>query len=1142
MYKPPLNSNRVKSIKNKFESIDNEQQKNSFQSPSNKKNLKGDCPFSPKRCHNTENVPGPSNSRHQILCRQLSDPAKRNIKRSPAFRVDKNIGNEFSVKKEINSPNKLFENKIRQFNSTKSFEKTESSNEYTGTNGEVLSIESFKNIFSLRQKESCSSFNDSNINPSCDNVGNSNVSQTSPTHKTDKLVKNMAATTRPSLIKSKSSHDFQYIRSKFNSVCESSENQKTKYTKEIRTDMDDDVKENIPHNNGITKTEIDDSEESLLLKDVDLSLLYTEPIPKMLRNQNKTLPPKDCMESHLKSLNSIYSKSTLQLSDANKKEFLESLKQVLQEDLPGGLTDTLKVALSKPLPGGPAPQKPPRTFKYLAEAVLANNFIKNPSFLHVVKESPPEMKLDTPKGSKKGDAKYMLNKLESALKNNRLRAKKQPSNKADVSTSGEDSDDSLLFRSKSSRSLSKSSMKTLPDPPVAGVNQRPDTLFGELNCFNSLSCDNPTYDQIKEPSASFFVPIDPDPIYAEPVQLDNKPNESVSNRNSLYYMSTPLIHCNGENTTADGNNLTSKQICSDNSSLSSFASDLEAAPSPTSDDQHAKIRYLIKNFDTVQRRTLPSRLKRADESPTSSTDEHRGNNLSSSMKLPSANILHENGSVVRHKDPVLKHRNHESKVSDLIAKFQTYQRTMPKYQKPNVNKNKLFYCCLIIEKVKDCAQIKFKFPHDVTIPQNIEQLCFPESPNTPPLEGSSAAQTYTLLITSESGERTYGYCRRVLPEGSLYCLPLAYCILSKYRAPKFYKNILIELETRHGMQDKYRDNLINQFYNKKFPKPGESININLSYLESLGSSNLRSDLEDTLDLTGYVHVNKTGDYCCVKTKSSIFVSNSKEGEPNLAPSFVSYEGDKTELVLTLHTDTRYEVADLKKLHNLPENIILKIFSSLLLERKVILISESISELSSCVDSLQSILYPFTWYHTFIPIVPESLWDIVESPTPVICGVLSPKAVEHRKIENGIVVYLDTKSVLSEEKDELDILSGSMQRVWKQFITIANKAKSHEYVYSVYLADAYLSVFICCLKNYKQFVNNGQFLKEQFIAKAKTKGIRRFLNMFTETCMFSAFIDTALNNPESLETFDKKIKLYGSDGSRHILEKLIDWNR
>lgn len=55
-----------------------------------------------------------------------------------------------------------------------------------------------------------------------------------------------------------------------------------------------------------------------------------------------------------------------------------------------------------------------------------------------------------------------------------------------------------------------------------------------------------------------------------------------------------------------------------------------------------------------------------------------------------------------------------SKVARMVARFQTFQKTAPKYQQPKINKDTLFYCCLVIEKVKDCAQIKFKFPSNVS--------------------------------------------------------------------------------------------------------------------------------------------------------------------------------------------------------------------------------------------------------------------------------------------------------------------------------------------------------------------------------------------------------------------------------------------
>lgn len=82
------------------------------------------------------------------------------------------------------------------------------------------------------------------------------------------------------------------------------------------------------------------------------------------------------------------------------------------------------------------------------------------------------------------------------------------------------------------------------------------------------------------------------------------------------------------------------------------------------------------------------------------------------------------------------------------------------------------------------------------------------------------------------GERTFGYCRRVLPEASTTCLPLAYCVLTKNRSPGFYNRILEELEFRHGYPEKFKNEFLEQLYNSKFPLPGETIAINCSKIVS----------------------------------------------------------------------------------------------------------------------------------------------------------------------------------------------------------------------------------------------------------------------------------------------------------------------
>lgn len=44
------------------------------------------------------------------------------------------------------------------------------------------------------------------------------------------------------------------------------------------------------------------------------------------------------------------------------------------------------------------------------------------------------------------------------------------------------------------------------------------------------------------------------------------------------------------------------------------------------------------------------------------------------------------------------------------------------------------------------------------------------------------------------------------------------------------------------------------------------------------------------------------------------------------------------------------------------------------------------KLSSCIEALQSTLLPFSWQHTFIPVLPVYLLEMCEAPTPYIIGL------------------------------------------------------------------------------------------------------------------------------------------------------------
>lgn len=68
-----------------------------------------------------------------------------------------------------------------------------------------------------------------------------------------------------------------------------------------------------------------------------------------------------------------------------------------------------------------------------------------------------------------------------------------------------------------------------------------------------------------------------------------------------------------------------------------------------------------------------------------------------------------------------------------------------------------------------------------------------------------------------------------------------------------------------------------------------------------------------------------------------------------------------------------------------ENILV-VYTALMLERKIVLISSHKALLSHCSFALLSLLYPLCWPHVFIPIVPESMKTVVEAPYPFFIGL------------------------------------------------------------------------------------------------------------------------------------------------------------
>ena len=68
------------------------------------------------------------------------------------------------------------------------------------------------------------------------------------------------------------------------------------------------------------------------------------------------------------------------------------------------------------------------------------------------------------------------------------------------------------------------------------------------------------------------------------------------------------------------------------------------------------------------------------------------------------------------------------------------------------------------------------------------------------------------------------------------------------------------------------------------------------------------------------------------------------------------------------------------------NTILKLLTSLFLEKSTIFISKDPVKLSSAILGVKSMMNPLSWCHSLIPILPGQLLDYIESPCPILCGI------------------------------------------------------------------------------------------------------------------------------------------------------------
>uniref|UniRef100_A0ACB8FN60 DENN domain-containing protein 2A n=1 Tax=Sphaerodactylus townsendi TaxID=933632 RepID=A0ACB8FN60_9SAUR len=180
-------------------------------------------------------------------------------------------------------------------------------------------------------------------------------------------------------------------------------------------------------------------------------------------------------------------------------------------------------------------------------------------------------------------------------------------------------------------------------------------------------------------------------------------------------------------------------------------------------------------------------------------------------------------------------------------------------------------------------------------------------------------------------------------------------------------------------------------------------------------------------------------------------------------------------------------------------------------------------LSKCCHAMVALLYPFTWQHTYIPVLPPSMIDIVCSPTPFLIGLLSSSLprLKELPVEEVLVVDLVNNRFLRQMEDEDSILprklQGALEHILEQRNELASdqeegshNGKQESSPLNEVVSEAFVRFFVEIVGHYSLFMTTAEkeervLQREAFRKSVSSKSLRHFLEVFMETQMFGGFI-------------------------------------
>ena len=255
-----------------------------------------------------------------------------------------------------------------------------------------------------------------------------------------------------------------------------------------------------------------------------------------------------------------------------------------------------------------------------------------------------------------------------------------------------------------------------------------------------------------------------------------------------------------------------------------------------------------------------------------------------------------------------------------------------------------------------------------------------------------------------------------------------------------------------------------------------------------------------------------------------------------------------------------------------DNLVI-IFRLMLFEKKILFIDDDYTRLSLVTDSFISLLYPFPWVHTYIPIMSDQMIKYLETFLPFLNGINSSLMSLVKEIflnnevedsEEVFLVYINLNkfrlgsSLISKSKKKYkylqenvpalpSLMEKSLKSKLKKIKEVIEKPKNKKLNLSeidLEIRNVFINMFVEMFHDYNKYMtfldDDVVFNKNLFLEKISSNNDKHFYDEFIETQLFQQFTQNIVK--DELKYFSEKAKNYSNKlgalkrASRYIFNK------